>query len=60
LITIVKLGPGNQRKDIGKCSFVNRTMKLWNQMPAEALATFPSKTHIFRKRVRKVILSDEK
>jgi hypothetical protein len=29
-----------QRADIGKYSFVNRTIKLWN-LPAEALATFP-------------------
>ena len=45
-----------QGTDIGKYSFVNRTIKLWNQLPAEALATFPctySTSHIFRKGVRK-------
>jgi hypothetical protein len=30
------------------------------QLPAEALATFPCKSHIFRKRIRKVIISEEK
>ena len=46
--------------DIGKYSFVNRTTYLWNQLPAEALATSPCKSLIFRKRVRKVIISEEK
>jgi hypothetical protein len=43
--------------DIGKYSFVNRTIKNWNQPPAEALGTFPFKPKIFRKRVRKAIVS---
>jgi hypothetical protein len=30
------------------------------QLPAEALATFPSKSYICRNRVRKVITSEEK
>jgi hypothetical protein len=30
------------------------------QLPSEALATFPFKTYIFRKRFRKVIVSEEK
>ena len=46
--------------DIGKCSFVNRTIRLWNQLPAQALATFPCKSHILRKRIRKVITREEK
>jgi hypothetical protein len=29
-----------QRTNIGKYRFVNSTIKLWNQLPAEALATF--------------------
>jgi hypothetical protein len=40
-------------------SFVNRTLKLWNQLPAEAQATFPCKSHIFRKRVRKVFIEEK-
>jgi hypothetical protein len=49
-----------QRTDIGKYSFVNRTVKLWNNQPAEALVTFPCKPHIFRKRVRKLNISEVK
>jgi hypothetical protein len=30
-----------QRTDIGKYSFVYRTIKLWKQLPAKGLATFP-------------------
>jgi len=41
--------------DIGKYSFVNRTIGLWNRLPAQILGTFPCKTSAFRKRVRKVI-----
>ena len=46
-----------QRTDTGKDYFVHRTIKLWNQPPAEALVTFPCKPHSFRKRVRKVFVS---
>jgi len=44
-----------QMMDIGKCSFVNRTIQLWNQLPAEILGTLPRKPNAFRKRVRRVI-----
>jgi len=30
-----------QRTDIGKHSFLHRTIKLWNQLPVEVLATVP-------------------
>ena len=53
-----KIRARKQRTGIGKYSPVNRTIKLWNQLPAEALAIFPCKSHIFRKRVRKVIISE--
>jgi hypothetical protein len=36
-----KIGARKQRTDIGKYCFVNRTIKLWNKLPAEALAAFP-------------------
>ena len=39
---------------------IHRTIKLWNQLTAEALATFPCKSHIFRTTVRRVIISEEK
>jgi len=60
VITIVKLGPEKGRTDIGKCCFLNMTMKLWNQLPAESLATFHCKSHISGKRVKKVITSEVK
>jgi len=41
--------------DIGKYSFVNRTIKNWNQLPAKAFGTFPCKPNIFRNRVKKTI-----
>jgi len=55
-----KIRARKQRADISKYSFVKRTLKLWNQPPAGVLVTFPCKSHTFRKRVRKVILSEKK
>jgi hypothetical protein len=46
---------GRQRMDIGKYSFVNRNIRLWNRLPAGILGTFPYKTNAFRNRVGKVI-----
>jgi hypothetical protein len=36
-------------------SFVNRTIQLWNQLPADDLGTLSCKPSDFRKRIRKVI-----
>jgi hypothetical protein len=58
MITIGKLGPGNKKTGIVKYSFVTRTIILWNQLPAEALENFPCRSHIFKRRVRKVIVSE--
>jgi hypothetical protein len=44
-----------QRTDIGKYSFVNRTIEHWNQLPAEVLEPFPCNSTTFRERLRKVI-----
>ena len=52
-----KIRGRKQRMDIRKYSFVNRTIKKWNQLPAEALGTFPCKSKIFRNRVRKAIIN---
>jgi len=52
-----KIRNRKQRTDIGKYSFVNRTIKNWNQLPAETLGTFPCKPKIFRNRVRKAIIN---
>jgi len=51
-----KIRSRRQRRDIGKYSFVNRTIQHWNQLPAEALGILPYKPVIFKKRVRKVII----
>ena len=42
------------RTDIGKYSFVNRSITDWNQLPEWAIGTSHGKTHIFKTRVRKV------
>jgi hypothetical protein len=50
----MKIRSRKQRRDIGKYSFVNRTIQLWNQLPADALGTLSYKSSNFKKRVRKV------
>jgi len=45
-----------QRMDIGKYSFVNRTIQHWNQLPEEVLGILPCKPITFKKRVRKVVI----
>jgi hypothetical protein len=49
-----KIRNRKQRTDIGKYSFVNRTIN-WNQLPADLLAPFPCNLNTFRKRVRKAV-----
>jgi hypothetical protein len=49
-----------QRMDIGKYFFINRTIKNWNQLPAESLETVPCKPKIFRNIVRKAIINGVK
>jgi hypothetical protein len=44
-----------RRTDIGKYSFVNRTIQLWNQLPEDALGTLSCKPSSFKKTVRKVM-----
>jgi len=51
-----KIRSRRQRTDIGKCSFVNRTIQHWNQLPAEVLGILPCKPTTFKKMVRKVII----
>ena len=50
-----KIRNKRQKTDIGKYSFVNRTIEHWNQLPAEVLDPLPCNLTIFRKRIRKVI-----
>jgi len=51
-----KIRDRKQRMDIGKYSFVNRTIKNWNQLHAKALGSFPCKFKIVRNSVRKAII----
>jgi hypothetical protein len=44
-----------QKTDIGKYSFVNKTIQVWNQLPADVLGTLSCKPSTFRKRIMKVI-----
>jgi len=55
-----KIMDRKQRTDIGKYSFVNRTINNWNRLPAEALGTVPCIPYIFRKSVRKAIIKGVK
>ena len=55
-----KIRDGKQRMDIGKYSFVNRTIKNWKQLREETLGTFPCKPKIFRNRVKKAIINGVK
>jgi len=45
---VQKIRDRKQRMDIGKYSFVNRAIKNWNLLHAEALGTFLCKSKIFR------------
>jgi hypothetical protein len=57
---VYKIRDRKQRTDIGKYSFVNRTFKNWNQLPAEVLGTLPCKPKIFRNVFRKAIINGVK
>ena len=51
-----KIRSRKQRTDIGKYSFVNRTIQDWNHLRAEVLGTPPCKLKTLKKRVRKAII----
>ena len=55
-----KIRARKQRTDVGKYSFVNRTITDWNQLPEGEIGALTSNTYSFRKRVRKVITSAAK
>ena len=52
-----KITTRKQRTNVGKYSFVNRTVKSWNQLPAGLLVPFPCKLNKFRKRFKIVVTS---
>jgi hypothetical protein len=49
-----KIRASKVKTDVGKFSFVNRTIADWNRLPERTIGISPVKTHIFRKRVREV------
>jgi hypothetical protein len=49
---IRKIRSRKQKTDVGKYSFVNRTIQLWNQLLADALGTLSCKPGNFRIRLR--------
>jgi hypothetical protein len=50
-----KIRSRKQKTDIAKYSFVNRTIQVWNKLPADVLGNLSCKPSNFRKRIRKVI-----
>jgi hypothetical protein len=52
----LKIRSRRQRTDVGKYSFVNRTIQLWNQLPEDVLEFFPCKQITFKKRASKAII----
>jgi hypothetical protein len=50
-----KIRTRKQKKNIGKLSFLNRTIQLWDPLPADASEALFYKLCKFRKRVRKVM-----
>jgi hypothetical protein len=60
VVHVRKIRIRNQRTDTGNYSFVNRTIKNWNQLTAEALGTSPCKPKVYRNRVRKEIVNGAK
>ena len=51
-----KIRRRRQRTDIGKYSFVNRTIQDWNQLPVEVLGTIRCKLTTLKKTIRKAII----
>jgi hypothetical protein len=50
-----KIRARKQSTDVGKYSFVNRTITDWNQLSEGEIGALTGNTSSFRKRVRKVI-----
>jgi hypothetical protein len=44
-----KIMDRKQKTDVGKYSIVNRTIRNWNQLPADTLRTFPCKPKILER-----------
>jgi hypothetical protein len=46
-----------KKTGVGKYSFVNRTIKSWNQLTESLLASFPNKLNTFREMGKKAVTS---
>ena len=55
-----KIRARKQRTDIGKCSFVSRSVTGWNRLPEGPTGTAHGKTRILKTRVRKLKTSEGK
>jgi hypothetical protein len=55
-----KIRARKQRTDVGKYSFVNRTITDWNHLTEGEIGALAGNTCSFRKRVRKVITGTAK
>jgi hypothetical protein len=55
-----KIRARKQRTDVGKFSFVNRTITDWNHLSEGEIGALIGNTHSFRKRVREVLTSAAK
>jgi len=53
-----KIRAGKERTDIGKYSFVNKSITDWIRLPEGAIGTSHGKTLIFKTRVTKVKTSE--
>ena len=53
-----KIMARKQRTDVGKYSFINRTIKRWNRLAAGLRVSFLFKLNTFRKRVKNVVTSN--
>jgi len=54
-----KIRTRKQRPDVGIFSFLNRTIKSWNKLPATLLVSSPCKLNTFRKRLKNVVRGKE-
>ena len=55
-----KIRNGIQRTDIGKYSFVNRSIAYWNQLPKGAIGIAHGNAHKFKTRIRKMYAGEGK
>jgi hypothetical protein len=51
-----KIWSRGQRTDLGKYSFVNRTIQDWNQLPCNVFEQVPCKQLAFNRKAKKEIL----